>query len=351
MRPLFQNSRRRSALGVRRPRTVLAVAASALAVLAVTGNGVEEKLEPTSLSVPGTESQRGDDLLAAHFGNSAPFAILLQGPEAAIERQGPRLIADLLRDEAASVLSPWTRGPGLGQLRPDPRTALILVDFHVPLTNAIRDTVPHVERLLERAITPPVRARTASYAGVARAIQDESISVTKRGELIVTPILLLILLLVFRSPIAAAIPLVFGGITVIASRGLMAIAADYLEISGFALSIASMIGLALGVDYALLIVSRFREELDRGADPVEAATITRRTAGRTTVFAGSTLLISMLIAVLLVPGKLLVSLCSTVVAVIVLAVGGPWLIAPALLVLVGRNVDRWRIGHRGPEGS
>jgi putative drug exporter of the RND superfamily len=338
----------RGPLGVRRPKVVLGVSAVLLAVLALLGLGVEEKLKSTSLEVPGTESQKGNEMLADHFGESAPFAVLLQGPAGEIERQGPRLVSELLRRPGVTALSPWDRGTGLAQLRPNPRTALVLVDFHTPLTTAIEDTVPEVRRILDRTVSSPVEARTASYAGVARAIQDESIETTRRGELIVTPILLLVLLLVFRSPIAAAIPLAFGGITVIASRGLMSIAAEYVEISGFALSIASMIGLALGVDYALLIVSRFREELRRGADPAEAAIVTRGTAGRTTAFAGSTLLISMLIAVFLVPGALLVSLCSTVVAVIVLAVAGPWLIGPALLVTVGRNVDRWRIGKREP---
>jgi len=335
-------------IGVRRPRTVLWIAAILLAVLALIGTGVEDKLEPTSLDVPGTESRRGNEMLAEHFGPSAPFAILLHGPPRELRRQGMGLVAALLEDERVTVLSPWDRGVGLDQLRPDRRTALILVDFHVPLTEAIKETVPEMERLLERSVATPVEARTAGYARVARAVQDETIAATRRGELIVTPILLLILLLVFRSPIAAAIPLVFGATTVIASRGLMSIAAQFVEISGFALSIASMIGLALGVDYALLIVSRFREELEAGRSGAEAATVTRRTAGRTTAFAGSTLLISMLLAVFLVPGALLISLCSTVVAVIVLAVAGPWLVGPALLTLLGDNVNRWQIGRRRP---
>jgi RND superfamily putative drug exporter len=339
---------RRQPIGVRRPRLVLGAAISVLVVLGALGIGVEQKLKSTTLEVSGTESTRGNEMLREHFGDSAPFAILLQGPAVDIDRQGPQLITALRRDPKVTTISPWDRGAGLQHLRPNGRTALILADFHVSLSEASSTTVPRVKQVLQSHISSPVKARSASYASVSRAIQNESVAVAQRGEVIVTPILLIVLLLVFRSPIAAAIPLAFGATTVIAARGLMSIATGFVDVSAFSLSIASMIGLALGVDYALLIVSRFREELATGAGPAEAASITRRTAGRTTIFAGSTLLISILIAVFLVPGALLVSLCSTVVAVVLLSVAGPWIVGPAILVLVGRNVDRWQIGKRRP---
>lgn len=324
------------------------MAIALLLLLGGIGIGVEDKLEPTSLSIPGTEAARGDQMLREHFGDSAPFAVLLHGPAVQLEAQGPRLIAALHRDPKVTTLSPWDRGPGLETLRPNSRTALILVDFHVSEGEAVRTTVPQLERILARAVTPPVSTRAAGYATIGKAIEDRSIEAAKRGELIIAPILLIVLLMVFRSPIAAAIPLAFGGSTVIASRGLMSIAANFFEISGFALSIASMIGLALGIDYALLMVSRFREEVAAGSDPSRAAAITRATAGRTIVFAGSTLLIAILAAVFLVPGSLLISLCATVVAVLAVAVAGPWIFGPAILVLAGPHIDRWRIGRRLP---
>lgn len=317
-----------------------------LALLGALGTTLGDKLEPTSLRVSGTESAQGFDMIHEHFGDSAGFAILLQGPPRQLDRQGPRLVAILRRDPKVTTLSPWDRGAGLEGLRRNGRTALILADFHVPLREATETSAPRLARLLERNVSPPVRARSASAVGIAKAIQDESVEVTRRGELIVAPFLLIVLLLVFRSPIAAAIPLVFGAMTVIGTRGLLALIAGEADVSGFALSIASMIGLALGVDYALLIVSRFRDELRAGRDPAEAAALTRATAGRTTVFAGCTLLASISIAVLVVPGSLLFSLCLTVGVAVVLAVLGPWIAAPAVLVLLGHNIDRWHIGRR-----
>ncbi len=111
-----------------------------------------------------------------------------------------------------------------------------------------------------------MRATQTGFATLSRAIQDDSIAATERGELIALPILLIVLLLVFRSPLAAAIPLAFGAVTVIASRGLLSILTDWFGVDAFALTVCTMMGLALGVDYALLIVSRFREELADGAD-------------------------------------------------------------------------------------
>ena len=83
------------------------------------------------------------------------------------------------------------------------------------------------------------------------------------------------------------------------------------------------------------MVSRFREELAGGAEPLEAARITRRHAGRTVAFAGSTLLLSMLVSLLILPGSLLVSLAGTVAMVVVLSVTVATLVGPAILTLVG----------------
>jgi putative drug exporter of the RND superfamily len=337
------DSDRRPPLTLRRPRATLAVALLVLAVLGVIGSGVEGRLDPTSLNIPGSKSSKANEMLREHFGDSAPFAILLRGPAAALDHQGPQLIRALRRDPRVTTLSPWDRG-NVSRLRPNPRQALILADFHVDLKTAVNKTVPRLNRILEEQIQAPVRATQTGYASLSSAIQDESISSSERGELIALPFLLIVLLLVFRSPVAAAIPLGFGAITVIASRGLLYLFTSWFDIDAFALTVCSMMGLALGVDYALLMVSRFREELARGMEPLEAARLTRRTAGRTTVFAGSTLLVSMLVALLVVPGPLLASLAGTVAMVAVLSVTVATVVGPALLVLIGPNIDRWRIG-------
>ncbi|MEZ5076554.1 MAG: MMPL family transporter [Solirubrobacterales bacterium] len=322
---------------------VLGVAALVLVALGVIGTGVESRLQPTTLDIPGTDSSRANRLLRGHFGASMPFAILLRGPQRAIDRQGPELVEALREEPGVTTISPWDRG-AVVPLRPGPRRALILADYHVEIKAAVNETVPELERTLEERIRPPVRATQTGFASISRALQERSIAASERGELIAFPFLLLVLLLVFRSPIAAAIPLAFGAITVLSSRGILYLAADWLEIDAFALTVCSMMGLALGVDYALLMVSRFREELGKGVEPYRAARVTRRTAGRTTAFAGSTLLISMLVSIFILPGSLLASLAGTLAMVVVLTVLIATVVAPPALALLGPRIDLWRIG-------
>jgi putative drug exporter of the RND superfamily len=334
---------------LRHPRSVLAIAAVFLIALGVIGSGTEDRLDPTTLDVPGTESLRADKILRDHFGPSAPFAILLQGPAAAIDRQGPEMIRALRRDSRVTTLSPWDTG-AVQRLRPKPDQALVLVDFHVGTRTAVNDTVPHLNRVLAETIHGPVRVTQTGYATLSRAIQEESIDATRRGELLAFPFLLIILLLVFRSPVAAAIPLGFGAITVIASRGILYFFTGWFEIDAFALTVCSMMGLALGVDYSLLLVSRFREELAAGTEPIEAARLTRRHAGRTVIFAGSTLLLSMIVSLFLLPGALLASLAGTVCMVVILSVVVANVCGPAILILVGPRINLWRIGRAPREG-
>jgi RND superfamily putative drug exporter len=329
---------------------MLVVAAIAIVALAAIGRGVKDELRPTSLSVPGTESHRGSELTKRYFGDTAPFAILLQGPPAELDRQGPALIRKLRQDPAVSTLSPWDKG-SVDNLRPGPRKALILVDFHVSAEDAVKETVPYLDRTLEEEITPPVTAAQSGFASLSRALIDEAVHSTEVAELVAIPFLLLVLLLVFRSPIAAAIPLVFGAVAVTASRGVLSLAANWIAIDGFALTVCSMMGLALGVDYALLMVSRFREELAAGAPPSEAARMTRRTAGRTIAFAGSTLFLAMLVTLFVMPGTLLVSLAGTAIVVTGISVIVAGLVGPALLFLIGNNVNRWRLGSEPKDGG
>jgi RND superfamily putative drug exporter len=334
---------------LRHPRRTLTVGLLVVLVLVAFGFSLEEKLTPSSLDISGTAVHNANGMLRKYFGDTAPFAILLQGKPSAIDRQGPELIRKLRRDPKVTTLSPWDVGT-VGQLRPSPRRALIVADFHDNLDQAVNDKVPLVKRTLEETIHPPVRATQSGFATLLRSVQDESISGGERAELIALPILLLVLLLVFRSPVAAAIPLGFGAVAVFASRGMLAILTHWFDVSALALTVCSMMGLALGVDYALLMVSRFREEIAGGADPIDAAWTTRRTAGRTTVFAGTTLVLSMAVAFFVVPGVLLASLAGTLAMVVVLTVVVATLLGPPILVLLGPNIDRWRIG-RTPNGE
>jgi RND superfamily putative drug exporter len=333
-----------------RPGATLIGAVLCVVVLGAIGLSVERHLEPTSLRVPGTGSARGEALLREHFGDSSPFAILLRGPAAAIDRQGPGLVDALRRHPAATTISPWDRDAVAG-LRPGPRRALILVDFHLPLSDAVRHTVPALERTLHEHVHLPVSATQSGFATISRALQEESLSATERAELLAAPLLILVLLAVFRSLVAAAIPLVLGAMTVLAGRGVLVLLSAFMRIDALSLVVCTMMGLALGVDYSLLIVSRFREELAAGRERSEAARRTRASAGHTTAFAGSTLFTSIFISAFLQPGSLLVSFATALVVVTAISVAIASLALPALLAFLGERVNAGRIGAAAMGGG
>ncbi len=164
-------------------------------------------------------------------------------------------------------------------------------------------------------------------------------------------LLILVLLLVFRSLVAATIPLAFGALTVFAGRGVLALLSEAMTIDALALVVCTMMGLALGVDYSLLIVSRFREELERDSDPWRAAAATRATAGRTTLFAGVTLIVALVFSAFLQPGSLLLSLATATAVVTVISVVISTVAVPALLGLLGPRINAGRIGRKRGESG
>ena len=128
----------------------LVVALALIVGLGWIGRDVESKLNPTSLDVPGTDANRANKMLEKYFGDSAPFAILLQGPPEQIEEQGPALVHALrATDPKVTTVSPWDKGK-VGNLRPAPNKALILADFHVDINDAVRYTVDELNEILDR---------------------------------------------------------------------------------------------------------------------------------------------------------------------------------------------------------
>ena len=328
----------------RRAVAVIAATLVVVAVLGAIGLGVEDHLQPTSLAIGGTPSARGEALSREHFGDSVPFAVLLRGPARAVERQGPRLAAALRREPDVTVISPWDRAPAARKLPGN----LLLLDFHQPLAEAMRTTVPELEDTLAARVHPPVEAVQSGYATISRALQQESLSASEHAELLAAPLLLLVLLLVFRSVLAALIPLAFGAMTVLAGRGVLVFLTSLMPIGALSLVVCTMMGLALGVDYSLLIVSRFREELAAGHEPARAAALTRRSAGRTTAIAGATLFLSIFLSAFFQPGSLLVSLATALAVVTAIAVLIAWASLPALLTLLGPRINIGRLGRLRP---
>lgn len=330
-------------IGTRHPITILVVWAVAFAIALLTASSAQDQIAETDLQIPGTDSSRAAQLTRQEFGSTLAMAVLLTGRPAVVEREGPEIVGELQRIEGVEVFSPWAQG-GRRVLREAPGQALLTIQVRRDFREIFEETTPAVERVLQRYEQPGLTTELTGSAPLMRAINETSLEAIEKGELIALPVLVLMLLLIFRSPLAALVP-AFSGIVVIrVGTALMGLIGTGVQIDALALSMVAMIGLALGVDYSLLMVSRFREELANGLSVPEAVEETAARAGRTVLFAGSALTIGMLCALVISPGSLLVSSSLGLVVAAVLSVLVALLAMPALLTLLGTNVNRWQIG-------
>ena len=334
-------------LATRRPRTVIAAWLATVLVLGLFGLGLEDKLSTKAMFVSGSETERAHDLTTREFGDENAFFVLLRGPRAEIESQGRVLERRLEALPRTVVNSPWEGGSAIEGLRPSPDALALLVSVERLPDQPITDlTAPVREEV--GAVNAPVETSIAGAPVLAEAFRVGAADAVASAERVALPLLLLILLVVFRSVLAAAIPVIVGGAVVLATRGVLDLLAGTVRIDALALATAAMMGLALGVDYALLIVSRFREELKRDDDVVRVARRTVVATGRSVVPAGCGLLLAMVVASLTLPGSIVTSVAFAVSVASVLSVVSALLVVPAILTLLGTRLDRWALpGRRG----
>lgn len=334
-------------MAIARPRATIAVWLAVSVVLAVLGLGVDKHLTPTGITVPGTGSGIAQELRDDAFGAATTASVMLEGPPRQVVRQGRRMVRELRRRPGTSVVSPFERRPGASALRPEPRIALVVVETRL-LDRRPFEVSQDLERAVDPLVSPPVSASLTGEAVIGRALSAASVEAIKKAELVALPVLALVLLAIFRSPIAAALPGAFGAVIVLSGLGVIRLLTEVVDLDATATSLLSMMGLALGVDYSLLMVARFREAIRDGLPPgAVAARATAASAGRTVLFAGAVLGAAMVSMIVLSPGAVLVSGAIGVAAVTAMSVFTALLVVPAALTLLGPNLDRWRLGGHG----
>jgi putative drug exporter of the RND superfamily len=166
----------------------------------------------------------------------------------------------------------------------------------------------------------------------------------KSSELFTIPIVLILLLIIFRTVVSAIVPLFLAAFCVVLAMAGIYILALITDTSVFALNIASIIGLGLSIDYALIIVTRFREERSAGHAKADAIAITMATAGRSIAYSGITVILSMLIlTVLVLPLMIVRSISIGVLMVVVIGVCAGMTLLPAVLSILGDRIELLRI--------
>jgi RND superfamily putative drug exporter len=337
---------------ISRPKTALAVWLAVAVVLTVIGLGVSSALSPSITVVPGTQSSRAQQLGQAQFGPTQLVPILLEGPKAQLNQQGPALVRALSARPHTRVLSAWDSGTASAGLRPRPTAAMIVVSVDRSEAQAVKYDQPQIERLVAHQVKAPVRSYITGQPSIDRAEKDASISNLRRDEAIAVGILFLLLLVGLRAPIAALITTAVGAISMLAGFGEVALLGHVFSLDPVGVAAGTMTGLAFGVGFALLILDRFhREEFPPGAPPRAAAAAAVReleSTGKAVLVAGTALVVALALVAIVGPTQLMVSVGTAALTCAAFATGGAVVVMPAVLVLLGKRIDAFSFPAPAP---
>ncbi len=339
-------------------RVLAAVAVFALFAIAF-GHNVEHHLKAAGFTDKASESERATKLLGETLGyNPNPgLVILVRAPDGGrldvhspvVRREVDQLSRQVSQVQyVGRVVNPLhNHRAGAELIARDGRSLVISAYLH---TTDIEDKGGIVEDNV-RPIAEASRldVSLSGFAAGFNETNDQTKTDLTKAELIAFPVLALLLLLVFRSVIAAGIPLLIGGISIVGTLLVLRVMSVFVDTSVFALNIATGLSLGLAVDYALLMVSRYREEIADGGATREAHRRTVRTAGRTALFSGLTVAAAMA-ALGVLPQRFLYSMAVAGASVGLLSALIAILVVPSLLAILGTRIDALSI-RRGPAVS
>ncbi|HEY3492364.1 MAG TPA: efflux RND transporter permease subunit, partial [Solirubrobacterales bacterium] len=332
----------------RHPKLVLAAVAAFTLLAAVVGRDVEQHLKAAGFTDSASESERAGALLRDGLGydpNPGLVVVVREPDGGRLETSAPavrREVAQLSREIAGvenvgRVVDPLRGAPGSARLVAQDGESLTIPVYLS--TDDIQDAGGiAAEDVREILASSRLDVALAGYAAGFDETNDQTREDLTKAELIAFPILALLLLFVFRGVIAAAIPLLLGVISIIGTLLVLRVMSSFADTSLFALNIATGLSLGLAVDYALLLVSRYREEIGRGGASREAHRRTVQTAGKTAVFSGLTVAAAMA-ALIVMPQRFLYSMAVAGASAAVLSAVMAILVVPSLLRLLGTRID------------
>ena len=334
------------------PKRVLAGMAVFVVVSVVLGGRVADTLQPAGFTDPGAESSLAADRAAAALGHDpVPGVVLVArpargSPRAPAARDEVRRLASVLAadPDVALVRTPFDRRPAPELVAKDGRSVLVVASFSTTDEGRLADAAERIPpTLTSETLDVTVGGYAIAFNDVNEAVREDLL----RAELIAFPVLALLLLLVFRGLIAASLPLVIGAIAVVGTFLALRVLSEFTEVSIFALNIATALGLGLAVDYGLLLVSRYREELERSGPGWDAHLRTVETAGRAVFFSGLTVAAAVA-SMIVLPQRFLYSMGAGAASVALLASAAALLATPALLALLGERVNSLSVRRSAP---
>jgi trehalose monomycolate/heme transporter len=321
---------------------VLFLALLIVAGAAIFGTGLFGSLKGGGFADPASESSKAQALLDAKLGGSTADIIVLmsnnsiKATDPAFIDAATQLLAKLkARQEVASVTSYYSTHSASFVSRDGHETFAV-----VQLIAKDEATKEKDYKTIKPLIaSPTIETKIGGNVAVNVAINKQVAADLEQAELITFPIVAILLLIVFGSFVAAALPLLIGGVAIMGAFAILRAMTSWTDVSVYAVNVVTMLGLGLAIDYALFIVTRFREELGSNNGEVKGAMErTMATAGRTIMFSGLTISTSLL-GLLIFPVMFLRSIGLGAIAATLVAMLAALTILPALLAVLGNRVN------------
>lgn len=343
---MLENIARRA---IASPRRIIVILMLIMVGAAIFGLPVVNSLPAAGFRDPTSESWHASQVLADKFGRGdMQMVISVQSPDGAQSASARAAGAGLAMWLQSSpfttrVESAWTAPPQLASalVSEDGKTGLVVAGITGGESGAqknaaaLAEALPHFDH-----VTVTVGGEVMGYVEVTEQTRNDLLLM----EAISFPLIFVALVWVFGGVLAAALPLAVGGFAIVGSMALLRAISFATDVSVFALNLTLAMGLALAVDYTLLIISRFRDELAAGSGRDEALVRTMATAGRTVLFSAVTVALSM-VAMALFPMYFLKSFAYAGVAVVALAAFAALVVTPAAVVLLGARLDSLDVRH------
>jgi len=333
---------------LRSPRWILAIAALLMVATAIFGIPVANHLSAGGFQDPTSESAHAGRILSEKFDQSDQQLLITVTDPAGVNDGRARIagtdIAARL-DASPNVLgvtSPWTSPPAAAQelISKDGKTGLIVATVAGGEDKAQGYAAALAGEVIGERDGVVVRA--GGTAMIYRQITEQTTRDLLRMESIAVPLSFLVLVWVFGGLVAAALPMMVGLMSILGAMSVLRLITSFTEVSIFALNITTALGLALAVDYTLLILSRFRDELAAGATREAALVRTMSTAGRTVLFSAVTVALS-LAALMLFPMYFLKSFAYSGIATVAFAAAAAVIVTPAAIVVLGDRLESFDI--------
>lgn len=333
------------ALVVRRAIVVLLVGLGITAAAAVAGIGLEDKLDAGGFDDPSSQSARELTQERATFGNRSVDAIVIfssptaQAGDPAFRAEVERTLAAVPGGTVAAAQT-WYDARDPAMVSKDGHATAVYVSLVGTSQDDFGDAFERMEPVVaESSLATDFAGPYAVYVDVNKETKADLL----RAELVSMPIVLLLSLIIFRSVVAALMPVLVGLAAVVGARATVAGLNELVHVSIFAPNIITLLGLGLAIDYALFVVSRFREEIARTPEDTSAALVrTMATAGRTVAFSALTVAAAMS-SLLVFPQTFLKSIGYGGIAAVLIAMVAALTVLPAALALLGTRIDALRI--------